>query len=185
MKLDIPYRHQVNEYMCGPATLQMVLAFFGDLRSQRKLRKLMKASPKELETKAADNNKMVRAIQRAGLYAYVNEYSNLHELKSFINQGYPVVVNYIEPSNEEGHFSVVKGYNVLLGNLILNDPWNGSDFVLSEKQFLARWHSKWWRVDQGYKGHWLMAISKNPINVGRLFPPYKYANKTKKYGSKD
>lgn len=183
MKLAIPHRRQLNDYMCGPATLQMVLAFLGEQKSQRKIRKLMKASPGELKSHGMDNYKMVRGIQRAGFYAYVNENSNLDELKLFVKQGYPVVVNYIEPSHEDGHFAVVKGYNSLLGTIILNDPWNGADFTLPEKKFLARWHSQWWRNKDGYKGHWIMVASKTPINTGRLFSPYKYVvqNKPQKH----
>ncbi len=182
MKLDVPYRKQVNDYMCGPATLQMVLAFFGDYRSQRKVRKLMMASPRELETRSADNNKMVKAVQRAGFYAYVNDYSSLAELKYFISQGYPVVVNYIEPSDEDGHFAVAKGYNTELQTIILSDPWNGDDFMLPEEQFMTRWHAKWWRASEGYKGHWLMVVSKKPIKIGKLFTPQ---SELKKYGSKN
>ncbi|MDO8183736.1 MAG: C39 family peptidase [bacterium] len=181
MKLAIPHRRQLNDYMCGPATLQMVLAFLGEQKTQRKIRKLMKASPRELKSHGMDNYKMVRGIQRAGFYAYVNEDSNINELKSFINQGYPVVVNYIEPSNDDGHFAVVKGYNSLLRTIVLNDPWNGDDFILSEKQFLIRWHAKWWRHDNSYKGHWLMVAAKTAINTGRLYTPYKYAVKDKKH----
>lgn len=184
MKLSIPHRRQVNDYMCGPATLQMVLAFLGEQKTQRSIRKLMMVSPKELQTKSADNNKMVRAIQRAGFYAYVNDHSNIDELKSFINQGYPVVINYIEPSNDDGHFAVVKGYNPLLKTIILNDPWNGDDFTFSEKEFIERWHPKWWRASEGYKGHWLMVASRAPINVGRLHAPYKYAKQDKKSSAK-
>ena len=66
MKLDVPYRSQINGYMCGPATLQMVLAFFGREESQRKLRKLMMASPAELKTRGTANHKMVKAMQKAG-----------------------------------------------------------------------------------------------------------------------
>ncbi len=188
MKLSIPHRRQLNDYMCGPATLQMVLAFLGEQKSQRKIRKLMKASPRELKSHGVDNYKMVRAIQRAGFYAYVNEYSNLDELKLFVKQGYPVVINYVEPSHNDGHFAVVKGFNSLLGTIILNDPWNGADFTLSEKQFLSRWHSEWWKSDNGYKGHWLMVASKEPVKVGRLYSPYKYvteAVKTKKTKNND
>lgn len=176
MKLNVPYRPQERDYTCGLAALQMVLAFWGEQKSQRKIRKLMKASPRELARRGLDNHKMVRAVQRAGLYAYVNEYSNLEELKSFIRQGYPVIVNYIEPSHNDGHFAVVKGFN-LLGQIILNDPWNGSDFSLPEKQFLNRWHSKWWRSKDGFKGHWLLVVSRTSLKVGLLFSPYKYALK--------
>lgn len=134
----------------------------------------MKASPRELQTKGLDNHKMIRAVQRSGFFAYVNEYSNLEELKAFVKQGHPVVVNYVEPSNEDGHFAVVKGFNIILGTVILSDPWNGADFALPEKQFINRWHAKWWKGEGNYKGHWLMVVSKDPIKVGRIYKPYKY-----------
>lgn len=167
MKLDIPYRQQVNEYMCGPATLQMVLAFFGKQSSQRKLRKLMKASPAELKNRGTANHKMVKAAQKAGFYVYVNEDSLIEELKYFIGLGYPVIVNYIEQSEDEGHFSVVTGFSSLTKNIILNDPWNGSNLKISEPQFLRRWHG---RYDGNHR--WLMVVSKKPFKIGKQFYPH-------------
>ena len=166
MKLEVPFRKQVNEYMCGPATLQMVLAFFGEQLSQRKVRKLMSTSPRELKARGTDNHKMVRGIQKSGLYAYVNEDSTLEELKYLISLGHPIVISYIEPSDNEGHLAVVVGYGALLKEIILNDPWNGQGFKLAESQFVRRWHSL-------YDGHsrWLMAVSKKPFKIGRQFYP--------------
>ena len=166
MKLEVPFRKQTNDYTCGPATLQMVLAFFGQQKSQRKLRKLMQASPAELKSRGTTNHKMVKAAQKAGFYVYVNEDSLLEEVKYFIGLGYPVIVNYIEPSEDEGHFSVVIGYSALLKKIILNDPWNGQNFSLSESQFLRRWRSR-------YDGHkrWLMVVAKKPLKLGKQFYP--------------
>lgn len=171
MKLEVPFRKQVNDYMCGPATLQMVLAFFGRQKSQRKLRKLMQASPAELKSRGTANHKMVKAAQKAGFYVYVNEDSIIEEAKYFVSLGYPVIINYIEPSENEGHFSVVVGYSVLLKQIILNDPWNGINFKISEPQFMRRWRSR-------YDGHkrWLMVVSKKPFKLGKQFYPYVRKN---------
>lgn len=168
MKLEVPFRKQVNDYMCGPAAMQMVLAFFGQQASQRKIRKLMSTSPKELKDRGTDNHKLVRGIQKAGLYAYVNEDSSLEELKFLLSQGHPIIVSYIEPSEDEGHIAVVIGFNSLLKQIILNDPWNGQGFKVSDIQFLRRWHSHW----DGHR-RWLMAISKEPFKIGRQFYPLK------------
>lgn len=168
VKLEIPYRKQVNEYMCGPATLQMVLAFFGKTSSQRKLRKMMQASPAELKNRGTSNHKMVRAAQRAGFYVYVNEDSIMEEIHYFVGLGYPVIINYIEPSEDEGHFSVVAGFSALLKQIVLKDPWNGDNFKISEAQFLRRWRSR-------YDGHqrWMMVVSKKPFKLGKQFYPFK------------
>ncbi len=178
MKLDVPYRSQVNGYMCGPATLQMVLAFFGEIASQRKLRKLMQASPAELKSRGTANHKMVKAMQRAGFYVYVNEDSTIDELKYFLSLKYPVIVNFIEPSEDEGHFAVVTGYSLLLKQVVMNDPWNGRDFKISESQFKRRWRSR-------YDGHhsWLMVADKKPFPIGRQF--YPQASKRSQTSSND
>jgi ABC-type bacteriocin/lantibiotic exporter with double-glycine peptidase domain len=172
MKLDVPYRSQINGYMCGPATLQMVLAFFGREESQRKLRKLMMASPAELKSRGTANHKMVKAMQKAGFYVYVNDDSIFAELKYFLSLKYPVIVNYIEPSENEGHFAVVVGWNQFKKEVVMNDPWNGRNFTLSETQFTRRWKSK-------YDGHhrWLMVADKKAFPLGRQFYPYGRSNK--------
>lgn len=162
MRLEIPYIKQKKDYTCGPASLGMVLSFLGHIKSQTKLTRAMKTS----KGKGTQNWSMINYARKEGLFVYVNDESTLDELKYYLALGFPVIVNYIEPSEDETHFSVVLGYSRLTGSIIMNDPWNGKDFRLPEDEFLKRWHSSGYRHNK-----WLMVVSKQSFQLGKQFAP--------------
>ncbi len=162
MRLEIPYIKQKRDYTCGPASLGMALSFLGHIKSQTKLTRAMKTS----KGKGTPNWSMINGARKEGFYVYVNEGANLDELKYYLAQGFPVIVNYNEPSGNESHFSVVLGFGRITGTIIMNDPWNGKDFRLREDEFLKRWYSL------GHKhNNWLMVVSKDPFKLGKQFTP--------------
>ena len=54
-----------------------------------------------------------------------------------MREGIPVIVNFVEPSEEVGHFGVAIGEE--RGRVILHDPWNGEGFSLPLEEFERRW----------------------------------------------
>jgi len=112
------------------------------------------------------NWQMINGARKQGFHVYVNDDATIPEVKFFLNQGLPVIVNYIEPSEDEAHFAVVIGYGGLIGNLILNDPWNGANFRIREKDFVSRWYSQ----EKKHK-RWFMVVSHKPFQLGRQYAP--------------
>lgn len=161
MKLVIPFYRQNNSYSCGPASLQMVFSFFNKHEAQKTL--MIKAHTTQDGTM---HHNIIEVARKEKFYCYVNNNSTIHEIKHFIDSGYPVIVNYTEPSSEEGHYSIIKGYD--RRGILMNDPWNGQNFRLSEKDFLSRWHDHYNHNE--YK-KWLMVISKTDLQVGRQYLP--------------
>ena len=47
------------------------------------------------------------------------------------------IVGYVEPCDEEEHWSVVVALNE--ERIVLNDPWNGPQFTLRWADFFRRW----------------------------------------------
>lgn len=168
MKIKVPYYRQKRDYFCGAASLQMLMSFFGKFKSQKELAKMTGLTLTEIKKNGINNEKMIEAARNSKFFVYVNSKSNLEEIKYYINLKLPVLVNYIEPSDDQGHFAVISGYNRFTKSLTLNDPWNGKNFKLDETVFLARWHS-------GFEkhGHWLMIISKKSFDLGRQYEPLK------------
>jgi len=164
MKLKVPYYKQKEEWTCGPASLQMAMSFLGEFRTQEELAKLLKLE----ENGWTGNDDMVRAAQKAGFYCYVAKETTVEEIKYFISLGYPVIVNYIEPKGQEGHFSVVHGYGWFTKKIIMHDPYHGKNIKWSEKKFL-----NWWR--SGFESHtrWMMVLSKTPFTLGKQVEPIK------------
>jgi predicted double-glycine peptidase len=159
-KLSVPYYKQKNAYYCGPAALEMVFDYFDGWRPQEKLAKDAKTNEEE----GTHNSEMIRVATENNFYCYVNDNSTLFEIRHFIELGLPVIVNYIEPAQEEGHFAVVSG--ITRRNIILNDPWNGHNFKMMWPEFLKRWHNK-----KNTHKKWVMVISKKDMHFGKQYSP--------------
>lgn len=125
----------MTDYTCGPACLRMVLAF-----SKMKVSETSLA--KEMGLRKGDwtsNRVLLRTARMHGLRASVRHGRDLMDIHNELSKGRAVIVNYIEPGHEEGHFAVV--VEVTSTDVVMNDPWHGKDFSLPRGEFLRRWKS--------------------------------------------
>lgn len=166
MKTSVPFYKQDTIYTCGPASLQMVLSFLGDFKSEFALSRAAHTS-KESGTK---HSSMIDVARREGFFCYVNSHSTINEIKHFLGIGFPVILDYIEPLSNEGHYAVVtaliRGRFLRRERVYLNDPWHGANYQLSLNNLLPRWH------DPLTKSHgWMMVLSKEDFNIGKQYLP--------------
>lgn len=149
--MKIPYSKQKRGYYCGPASLQMVFGYFRHYISQDKLAEKGRTRHDRGTSRAG----MIRVARENGFHTYAQNDSDLPKIADFLKRRLPVIVNFIEPSDEEGHYAVVSG---LSGKqIILNDPWNGKNFKLDIRDFLERWRG-------GRNSRkWLLVISKTDL----------------------
>jgi len=162
VKLKVPYYKQENWNSCGPAALQMVFGYFKHNFSQGKIAKQAKTNAK----RGTKNYDMIRVALEHGFYVYANDNSTFFEIRYFLEKGLPVIVNFIEPDGESGHFAVASG--ITSREIILHDPWNGKNFKIIHKEFSKRWHSG----DNKFK-EWIMVAAKNNFNLGKQYLPRK------------
>ena len=162
MKINVPFYRQDTDYTCGPTSLQMVFSFFGSFKSEAELTKNLLANS-EVGTK---HQHMIDVATRNGFFCYVNNASTFSELKVFLNKGLPIIVDFTEPTGGEPHYAVITG--ISRRRVILNDPANGEDFELSEKDFLSHWRDSSTRSER-----WMMVISKEDLELGRQYRPHK------------
>ena len=146
--MNIPYFKQEVDYFCGPASLQMAFAFFGKTISQTEIASQAGTTKEE----GTDNDKLVKVAQEAGFRVSTKELAALEDIQSYLTQNIPVIVNFIEPTDEEGHYAVVVGIDDK--DIILNDPWNGPNFSIPKADFVNRWHST-----NNQHTRWLMTVS--------------------------
>ncbi len=128
--LKVPLFKQSTGWNCGPACVQMLLAFHGKKVSQKKIAKMAKT------TKNGTHHKnLVRVMKRFKIKAKART-ANIRELKKKLNSGNPAILNYFMPQDNEGHFAVAiaKGKKFLT----LNDPWLGKKRY-SIKRFKSLW----------------------------------------------
>jgi len=138
----------------------MVFKYFGITRSEDDLIRQL-GTKKDTGT---EHQPPIDAVLEEGLHCYVNNDSSFDEIKYFLGLKLPVIVNFIEPTNDDGHFAVVVEINS--DDIILNDPWNGKDFSLPLAEFERRWIS-----GHGTYRKWIAAISAAEITQGKQYHP--------------
>ncbi len=158
--MNVPFHEQVTDYTCGPATLQMVFEYLGKPETQKHLARLLKTDP----ATGTSHLEMIREAEKGGFYCYVNKGSSLQEIQYFLSRKLPVIVHFIEPSGEEGHYSVITGMKNR--ELILDDPWNGKNIKMSMKDFGERWHD-----ERNHSKQWMMVLSNEDFGLGKQYLP--------------
>ncbi len=124
VKLNIPYHKQKNSYYCGPATLQMIFEYFKYNLSQQKIAKQASTDLK----RRTKNRDMIRVAVKNGFYVYASDNSTLSKIRYFLEKGLPVIVDFIEPTDNETHFAVAS--DITPRHIVLEDPFNGKNFKL-------------------------------------------------------
>lgn len=133
--LDIPYYKQDKIYTCAAASLQAVLGHSGHFKSEKWLERKLKTNPQH-----GVSHQSLKSVARA--LGYVCTYArrgSLTQIGYYLSRRLPVIVNYIEPVTEQGHYAVVVGLSS--EEVVLNDPWLGPGFKLKRADFLRRWHN--------------------------------------------
>lgn len=160
MRLLLPFYHQRTGYTCGPAALQIVFEYFSVHVSQTRL-------AKEARTNAltgTDHEHMIKAATDHDFFCYVNDDADFDEVVGFLKKKLPVIVHFIEPSDNEGHYAVVAG--VEGKTLILHDPWNGKGFRMDQEEFMKRWHD-----GNNVHKQWLMVLALKKFSLGKQYLP--------------
>ncbi len=158
-RISIPFHKQEKIYYCGPACVQMILEYFGTEKTQTELARKLGTNSRY----GTPHKNVVKYFVKNKFHCYVNNHSTIHEIKHFLEMKLPVIVNYIEPSENEIHYAIVKGYGK--NGIILNDPWNGSNLKMTEEFFISRWldYIKHYSYHQG-----IIVVSKEKFNVGKI-----------------
>lgn len=159
MPLRVPYVAQRFDFTCGPAAVRMVLGYFGitvgPLRAWWYTR--------VRRTTGTSRRNLMRAFRAAGLHVHAHHSSSVAELRSFVERGVPVVVNYREPDNDEGHYAVVIG--VSKKHILLRDPYHGPRFALEIPIFRRRWLGSRPRHQR-----WMLAAMRHPLPLPPTCP---------------
>ena len=151
--LHVPFVRQKADHLCGPAVLQMVYRYFGRSVTQRRFERILKTSKRF----GTSRSELIRVARADGFSVYASHRVNLRKIDAFLKKKLPVIVNYVEPSDEEGHYAVAIG--VTKTAVILNDPWNGRSFSMPRREFLKRWRGA---TPAGTRyGRWIMVLSRD------------------------
>ena len=132
----------------------MIFEYFGNTQTQEELSVRLSAGPDVW----VSNEELEVVAQEAGFETRGMAGATFEDLRRFLDAEIPVIINYIDPDNSEGHFAVVIGYTD--DSILLNVPWYGKDFLLP-----ITYLADHWRSFEGNRSQWLLAISNKSITV--------------------
>lgn len=131
--LDVPHYLQSDDSTCGPASLRMVMAFYGLEISEEDLAGACGHSY-ELGCRSED---MACAAKSLGFDVHLKNNSTIEELSRLVNAGAPVIVDWFCGDPPEGHSSVVVG--VSDKNIYILDPYLEEMRVVAKEDFRRCW----------------------------------------------
>jgi len=136
-----PFQETLHAGMCGPASLKMILSYFGINKTEKELAKLCETDEK-LGTSAED---LVRVIRSYALQSDIHNEGNLGDIEKCIQKDIPVIVNWFSRGRTDygisevpdGHYSVVIGIDKKY--IYLQDPEIGKQRKIERDDFLTVW----------------------------------------------
>lgn len=136
-----PFQETLNASMCGPASLKMVLGYYGIEKSEKELSKLCKVD-KNLGT---DDKNIKRVAEQLGFKVVIKNNSNFGDIEKWLDKKVPVIIDwftkgrkeYSESEVADGHYSVVAGLDDKC--IYLQDPEIGKIRKLKRDDFMRVW----------------------------------------------
>ena len=129
--ISVPYIEQ-NENYCGPASLAMVLGYYGEEVSQEVLGEgivgELGVTTRSLSAKAEE-------------YGFkVDVYScRIETLLYYVSKDVPVIARIVNSTSTNGHFVTVIGYDLVSKMIYLNDPAIYNNVELKISEFVDVW----------------------------------------------
>jgi ABC-type bacteriocin/lantibiotic exporter with double-glycine peptidase domain len=136
-----PFQETLYAGMCGPASLKMVLAYYGVDQSEDELAKLCETNP-ELGT---SDERIKYAAEGLGFTVEIHNKSSFKDIQAWLDKKVPILVNwftrgrtdYSESEVPDGHLSVVVGLDDTY--IYLQDPEIGKLRKIEKDDFMRVW----------------------------------------------
>lgn len=135
-----PFQETLYAGMCGPASLKIVLDYYGVHRSEQELASLTETT--ELGT---SDISIKRAAESLGFNVVIKNESSFSDIEEWLEKRVPVIVNwftrgradYSDSEVADGHYSVVAGLDA--EHIYLQDPEVGKIRTLKREDFMRVW----------------------------------------------
>ncbi len=136
-----PFQETLHKDMCGPASLKIVLDYYGVEKAEKELAK-MAGWEKGL---GIDDKGIKKAAEQLGFKVVIKNNSSYKDIQNWLNKGVPVIVNwftrgrsdYSESETADGHYSVVVGLDDEF--IYLQDPEIGKMRKIKRYDFMRVW----------------------------------------------
>ncbi len=136
-----PFQETLGAGMCGPASLKMVLGYYGVEHSESVLAALC-GTDREMGTSDLD---LKRVAEQFSFTVEIHNESSLADIEAWLGRGVPVIVDWFtrgrsdapDSTVADGHYSVVVGLDDT--SISLQDPEVGGVMRLDQEDFLTVW----------------------------------------------
>ena len=172
-KLDVHLVKQ-SKRMCGPASLQMVLEYYGKIKTEKELKKKTRAT----YFNGTKPEEIVKVARKFGLKAKYSKNNSIKDLRYAIMRKNPPIISWFSPDSGS-HFSVVIGFEK--NEIIIADPDIGKIRKMNIKDFSDRWLDINWSKFSIIKQLVLFFIMNIHNKISKFFnkkylPPIKKSN---------
>ncbi len=136
-----PFQETLHANTCGPASLKIVLDYYGTYKTEKELAKICKIS-KKLGT----NDKGIKnAAEKLGFKVTIKNNSTFSDIQEWLKKKVPVIVDwftrgrsdYSDSETSDGHYSVVMGLDNKF--IYLQDPEIGKARKIKRNDFMRVW----------------------------------------------
>ncbi len=122
---------------CGPASVAMILAYYGHPVTQAAAQTVLRPDPEQWGMLPGAVPPYVAGF---GLEARILDHGTADNIKSLLNQGVPVIVaQWLSEDNPLPHYRVVVGFDDAKGTFIVNDGDLGFGRSIAYKDFDELW----------------------------------------------
>ncbi len=159
-----PFQESLNKGMCGPASLKIVLKYYGVDATEKELAKLAGWR----KGVGADDKGIKKAAETFGFKVRIKNSSNYQDIKKWLNKDVPIIVDwftrgksdYPDSAISDGHYSVVGGLDDRY--IYLQDPEIGKIRKMKREDFMSVWFD--------FSGKY---INKNELIIRQIIAIYK------------
>lgn len=136
-----PFQETLGGGYCGPASLKMVLDYYGVKKSEKELARLCGRNARLGINAAA----VKKAANYCGFSVKVKNNASLSDIKEWLRKDVPVIVDwftrgrsdYGDSEVADGHYSIVVGLDK--NNIYLQDPEIGGPRKIKRDDFMRVW----------------------------------------------
>jgi hypothetical protein len=132
-------RHTWQDYNnCGPATLSMLLSYYGRSETQHDVQAAVRPNRWDMNASPGELAEYARSL---GLEALVRQGGQIDRVKRFLDRGIPVMLElwYYPDEHGGGHYRMIVGYDEEVEELIAYDVQLGPDYRISYGQQDREW----------------------------------------------
>lgn len=152
--LSLPVQAFQTFNNCGPATLSMMLAYFGMAVSQQELGQKLRPwqNPQGInDDKSVTVAELADEAKNYNVIPYYRPNGDIQKLKLFLANDFPVLTRtWLKEDEDIGHYRVVRGFDETTREVIQNDSLQGENLRFGYDEFLRLW--------QGFNYEYLVLV---------------------------